>query len=109
MALAPDEVIPVGLKNEETFFVKLSWNEKKFKPLSPELFAVFDRRQEDRSKYQKPSTKNAESPSCHTADSVVKRTESRHSASKSCHIPSAGKKLELDSKCGKGHSGAHWG
>uniref|UniRef100_H0V4L6 Origin recognition complex subunit 1 n=1 Tax=Cavia porcellus TaxID=10141 RepID=H0V4L6_CAVPO len=99
VALAPDEVIPVGLKNEETFFVKLSWNEKKFKPLSPELFAVFDRRQEDRSKYQKPSTKNAESPSCHTADSVVKRTESRHSASKSCHIPSAGKKLELDSKC----------
>ncbi|XP_077005767.1 origin recognition complex subunit 1 isoform X4 [Tamandua tetradactyla] len=38
VALAPDEEIPVNLKNEKILFVKLSWNEKKFTPLSPELF-----------------------------------------------------------------------
>ncbi|KAM6172769.1 origin recognition complex subunit 1 isoform 2-T2 [Erethizon dorsatum] len=98
VALAPDEVIPVDLKNEKTFFVKLSWNEKTFRPLPPEAFAEFDKLQEDSPKCQKPRTKNAESPSWHTTESVVKRTESRHSASKSCQIPTARKKLELGSK-----------
>ncbi|XP_005398640.1 PREDICTED: origin recognition complex subunit 1 isoform X2 [Chinchilla lanigera] len=97
VALAPDEVIPMDLKNEKTFFVKLSWNEKKFKPLSPELFAEFDKLRKDSPKCQKPGTENAESPSWHTAENVVKRSESGHSASKSCQIPTARKKLELGS------------
>ncbi|KFO20928.1 origin recognition complex subunit 1 [Fukomys damarensis] len=103
VALAPDGVIPMDLKNEKTFFVKLSWNEKKFRPLSPELFAEFDKLQGDIPKGQKPRAKNAESPSWHTAENVVKRIESRHSASKSCQIsihsamPTARKKLDLGS------------
>nr|4DOW_A Chain A, Origin recognition complex subunit 1 [Mus musculus]4DOW_B Chain B, Origin recognition complex subunit 1 [Mus musculus] len=36
VALAPEEVIPVDQKSEETLFVKLSWNKKDFAPLPPE-------------------------------------------------------------------------
>eukprot|EP00069_Balaena_mysticetus_P016650 bmy_09988T0 len=106
VALAPDEVIPMDLKNEKTFFVKLSWNEKKFKPLPPELFAQLDKLQEGNPRCQKSmeaKTKSTESPSWTTAERVVKRIESRHSTSKSRQTPShpvtprARKRLELSS------------
>lgn len=104
IALAPDEVIPMDLKNEKTLFVKLSWNEKEFRPLSPELFAELDKLQEGSPRCQKPvgaKTKSIESPSLTTAELVVKRIESRHSTSKS-HLshpvtPRAKKRLELGS------------
>ncbi|XP_023579981.1 origin recognition complex subunit 1 [Octodon degus] len=95
VALASDEPIPTHLKNEKTFFVKLSWNEKKFRPLSPELFTEFDKLQEDSPKCQRPSTSNAENRSWHTAENTVKKTESGCSTSRSCQIPTARKKLEL--------------
>lgn len=97
VALASDEVIPMHLKNEKTFFVKLSWNEKKFRPLSLELFTEFDKLQEDSPKCQRPRTSIAENRSWHTAENVVKRTESRHSTSRSCQIRTARKKQELGS------------
>lgn len=104
VALAPDEVIPMDLKNEKILFVKLSWNEKEFKPLSPELFAELDKLQEGSPRCQKPvgaKTKSIESPSWTTAEHMVKRIESRHSTSKS-HLshpvtPKAKKRLELGS------------
>uniref|UniRef100_A0A9L0R5A3 Origin recognition complex subunit 1 n=1 Tax=Equus caballus TaxID=9796 RepID=A0A9L0R5A3_HORSE len=106
VALAPDEVIPTDLKNEKTLFVKLSWNEKKFSPLSPELFAQLEKLQEGSPRCQKSveaKTKNIESPSCTTAERAVKRVESRHSSSKSRPAPThpvtprARKRLELSS------------
>uniref|UniRef100_A0A8D2DH70 Origin recognition complex subunit 1 n=1 Tax=Sciurus vulgaris TaxID=55149 RepID=A0A8D2DH70_SCIVU len=106
VALAPDEVIPVDLKNEKIFFVKLSWNEKKFRPLSPELFAELEKLQESSPKCQKSveaMTKNIESPAWTTTEQVVKRIESSHSASKSRQtpthpvVPTARKRLELGS------------
>lgn len=114
VALAPDEVLPTALKNEETFFVKLSWNEENFKPLSPELFAELNKLQEGSPRGQKPmKTKNSstDSPSWTTAKHGVKRIELRHSTSKSHQIPThlvtprARKRLELGSKCGMDHSG----
>ncbi|KAL2772543.1 origin recognition complex subunit 1 isoform 2 [Daubentonia madagascariensis] len=105
VALAPDEVVPMDLKDEKILFVKLSWNEKKFRPLSKELFAELDKLQGS-PKYQKPvgaKTKSIESPSWTPAEHVVKRIESRHSASKSRQTsthpvtPRARKKLELGS------------
>uniref|UniRef100_G1LRU6 Origin recognition complex subunit 1 n=1 Tax=Ailuropoda melanoleuca TaxID=9646 RepID=G1LRU6_AILME len=104
VALGPDEVIPVDLKNEQTLFVKLSWNEKTFRPLSPELFAEFDQPQEGSPRCQKPvgaKTKGLGSPTWTTAEHVIKRIESRHSNSKSRRTPShpvtpkAKKRLEL--------------
>ena len=106
----------MDLKNEKTFFVKLSWNEKKFKPLPPELFAQLDKLQEGNPRCQKSveaKTKSTESPSWTTAERVVKRIESRHSTSKSRQTPShpvtprARKRLELSSKCKMGHSGQY--
>uniref|UniRef100_A0A452Q9D8 Origin recognition complex subunit 1 n=1 Tax=Ursus americanus TaxID=9643 RepID=A0A452Q9D8_URSAM len=106
VALGPDEVIPVDLKNEQTLFVKLSWNEKTFRPLSPELFAEFDQPQEGSPRCQKPvgaKTKGLGSPTWTTAEHVIKRIESRHSNSKSRRTPShpvtpkAKKRLELSS------------
>uniref|UniRef100_A0A9L0J8E7 Origin recognition complex subunit 1 n=1 Tax=Equus asinus TaxID=9793 RepID=A0A9L0J8E7_EQUAS len=106
VALAPDEVLPTDLKNEKTLFVKLSWNEKKFSPLSPELFAQLEKLQEGSPRCQKSveaKTKNIESPSCTTAERAVKRVESRHSSSKSRPAPThpvtprARKRLELSS------------
>ncbi|XP_032158987.1 origin recognition complex subunit 1 isoform X2 [Mustela erminea] len=104
VALGPDEVIPVDVRNEETLFVKLSWNEKTFRPLSPELFAEFDRPQESSPRCQKPvgaKTKGLGSPSSTTAEHAIKRIESRHSTSKFRQTPShlvtpkAKKRLEL--------------
>ncbi|XP_011368791.1 origin recognition complex subunit 1 [Pteropus vampyrus] len=104
VALGPDEVIPKDLKNEKTLFVKLSWNEKMFRPLSPELFAELDKLQESSPTCQKPiraKTKSIESPSWTTAEHAVKRIESRHSTSKSHQTPThpvtprARKRLEL--------------
>ncbi|XP_006839833.1 PREDICTED: origin recognition complex subunit 1 [Chrysochloris asiatica] len=106
IALAPDEMIPMGLKYENTFFVKLSWNEKKFRPLSPELLAELDKLQESSPRCQKPvgaKTKNTESPPWTTTEQADKRVESRHHASKSCQTPThsitprARKRLELGS------------
>ncbi|EPQ11603.1 Origin recognition complex subunit 1 [Myotis brandtii] len=106
VALAPDEVLPTALKNEKTFFVKLSWNEENFKPLSPELFAELNKLQEGSPRGQKPmKTKNSsiDSPSWTTAKHGVKRIELRHSTSKSHQIPThlvtprARKRLELGS------------
>lgn len=103
-------MIPVDLKNEQTLFVKLSWNEKTFRPLSPELFAEFDQPQEGSPRCQKPvgaKTKGLGSPTWTTAEHVIKRIESRHSNSKSRRTPShpvtpkAKKRLELSSKCGQ--------
>ncbi|XP_058159572.1 origin recognition complex subunit 1 isoform X2 [Dasypus novemcinctus] len=106
VALAPDEVIPINLKNEKTLFVKLSWNEKKFRPLSPELFAELDKLRGGSPRCHKPMEnriKSIESPSRTTAENVVKRIESRHSTSKSRQTsnhpvtPRARKRLELSS------------
>ncbi|XP_036877645.2 origin recognition complex subunit 1 [Manis javanica] len=106
VALGPDEVIPMHLKNKKTLFVKLSWNEKKFRPLSPEIFAELDKLQESSPRCWKPmgaKTKSTESPSWTTAEHAVKRIESRHSTSKSRRTPSrpvtprARKRLELSS------------
>ncbi|XP_077701040.1 origin recognition complex subunit 1 isoform X2 [Canis aureus] len=103
VALGPDEVIPMDLKNEETLFVKLSWNEKTFRPLSSELFAEFDKLRECSPRCQKPvgaKTKAVRSPSWTRAEHI-KRIESRHSTSKSRPTPShpatprAKKRLEL--------------
>ncbi|KAF0873927.1 ORC1 protein, partial [Crocuta crocuta] len=115
VALGPDEVIPMDLKDEKTLFVKLSWNEKVFRPLSPELFAEFDKLQEGSPRSQKPvgtKTKSIESPSRTTADHAIKRIESRHSTSKSRRTPShpvtprAKKRLELNGKNSQQDSGA---
>ncbi|XP_008576252.1 PREDICTED: origin recognition complex subunit 1 isoform X1 [Galeopterus variegatus] len=106
IALAPDEVVPMHLKNEKTLFVKQSWNEKKFRPLSPELFAELDKLQEGSPKCQKPEEAKTKSPrnaSWTTVEHVVKRIESRHSASKSHQTPThpitprARKRLDLGS------------
>lgn len=108
--------MPVDMRNEETFFVKLSWNEKTFRPLSPELFAEFDRPQESSPRCQKPvgvKTKDLGSPSSTTAEHTIKRIESRHSTSKFRRTPShlvtpkAKKRLELGGKCEMGHSGQY--
>ncbi|XP_077701042.1 origin recognition complex subunit 1 isoform X3 [Canis aureus] len=117
VALGPDEVIPMDLKNEETLFVKLSWNEKTFRPLSSELFAEFDKLRECSPRCQKPvgaKTKAVRSPSWTRAEHI-KRIESRHSTSKSRPTPShpatprAKKRLELSAlktpqKTGEIHS-----
>lgn len=104
--LAPKDVVPTNLKNEKTLFVKLSWNEKKFRPLSSELFAELNKPQESAAKCQKPvgaKSESAESPSWTPAEHVAKRIESRHSASKSRQTPTrpltprARKRLELGS------------
>ncbi|XP_038543574.1 origin recognition complex subunit 1 isoform X3 [Canis lupus familiaris] len=118
VALGPDEVIPMDLKNEETLFVKLSWNEKTFRPLSSELFAEFDKLRECSPRCQKPvgaKTKAVRSPSWTRAEHDIKRIESRHSTSKSRPTPShpatprAKKRLELSAlktpqKTGEIHS-----
>lgn len=73
--LAPKDVVPTNLKNEKTLFVKLSWNEKKFRPLSSELFAELNKPQESAAKCQKPvgaKSKSAESPSWTPAEHVAK-------------------------------------
>ncbi|XP_027628037.1 origin recognition complex subunit 1 isoform X2 [Tupaia chinensis] len=94
----------MDLKNEKTLFVKLSWNENNFRPLSPELFAELNKLQEGSPECQNPvgaKTKSTENPSWTTAEHVVKRIESKHSASKSCQTPvhpvtpRARKRLEL--------------
>lgn len=108
MALAPDEVIPMDQKSEETLFVKLSWNKKKFEPLSPEVLAAL-KKQEDSPECHKPleaKMKRVKSPSWNTTEQVVKRIESSHSTSKSYQMPahpvspSARKLLEPNGKCG---------
>lgn len=100
VALAPDEVIPMDQKSEETLFVKLSWNTKKFEPLSPELLAALNKL-EDSPKCQKPleaKIKNVKNP-WNTTE--LKRIESSHSTSKTCQTsahpvsPNARKRLEL--------------
>ncbi|GAB1288731.1 Origin recognition complex subunit 1 [Apodemus speciosus] len=104
VVLAPEEVIPVNQKSEEALFVKLSWNKKKFAPLSPEVLAAL-RKLEDSPECQTPTEakiKNVKSPSWNTTEQEVKRTESSHSTSKSHQTPahtvtpSAKKSLELD-------------
>ncbi|XP_069843326.1 origin recognition complex subunit 1 [Dipodomys merriami] len=105
VALAADEIFPVDLKHEKTLFVKLSWNEKNFKPLSLELLAELKKLQGVNSICQKPleaKTMTQESPSLTTAEHVVKRIESSHSSSKSRQTPThpvtpnARKRLELN-------------
>ncbi|XP_063469909.1 origin recognition complex subunit 1 isoform X5 [Symphalangus syndactylus] len=104
--LAPKDVVPTNLKNEKTLFVKLSWNEKKFRPLSSKLFAELNKPQERAAKCQKPmgaKSKSAETPSWTPEEHVAKRIESRHSACKSRQTPThpltprARKRLELGS------------
>lgn len=116
MALAPDEVLPKNMKNEKTFFVKLSWNEKNFRPLSPELLADLDKLQEGSPRCWKSleaKINGIENPSWTAAERVVKSIESKHSTSKLHQArthpvtPKARKRLELGSKCGVGHSGQH--
>uniref|UniRef100_H0XDA6 Origin recognition complex subunit 1 n=1 Tax=Otolemur garnettii TaxID=30611 RepID=H0XDA6_OTOGA len=107
VALAPDEVVPTDLENEKIFFVKLSWNKEKFRPLSPKLFAELGKLPEGSSKCQKRVRTKPhclESPSCTPAERVVTRIESKHSAAKSRQTPThpvtprARKRLELGSK-----------
>ncbi|XP_028643103.1 origin recognition complex subunit 1 [Grammomys surdaster] len=104
VALAPEEVIPVSQKSEETLFVKLSWNQKNFAPLPPEVLAAL-RRLEDSPECQKPleaKIKNVKSPSRNTTEQEVKGIESNHSISKSHQTPAhtvtpnAKKSLELN-------------
>lgn len=104
MALAPEEVIPVDQKSEETLFVKLSWNKKDFAPLPPEVLAAL-REQEDSPEWQKPlkaKIKNVKSPAWNTTKQEVKGIKSSHSSSKSHQTsanivtPSVKKSLELN-------------
>nr|BAE24817.1 unnamed protein product [Mus musculus] len=104
VALAPEEVIPVDQKSEETLFVKLSWNKKDFAPLPPEVLAAL-REQEDSPEWQKPlkaKIKNVKSPARNTTEQEVKGIKSNHSTSKfhqtpaNIVIPNAKKSLELD-------------
>nr|XP_034359168.1 origin recognition complex subunit 1 isoform X2 [Arvicanthis niloticus] len=104
VALAPEEVIPVSQKSEETLFVKLSWNQKNFAPLPPEVLTAL-RRLEDGSECQKPleaEIKDVKSPSWNTTEQEVKGIESSRSTSKSHQTPAhtvtpnAKKLLELD-------------
>ncbi|KAF6110458.1 origin recognition complex subunit 1 [Phyllostomus discolor] len=106
VALAPDELLPKNMKNEKTFFVKLSWNKKNFRPLSPDLLADLDKLQEGSPRCWKPmeaKINSIESPSWTAAECVVKSIESRHSTSKSHQTrthpvtPRARKRLELGS------------
>ncbi|KAL1776566.1 origin recognition complex subunit 1 [Sigmodon hispidus] len=104
VALAPDEVIPMGQESEETMFVKLSWNGKKFKPLSPEVLAELKKLKDSPECRERlgAKIKDIESPSWNRTKQVLKRLESNHSASKSCQIPAhpvspnARKLLELN-------------
>ncbi|XP_075412158.1 origin recognition complex subunit 1 [Tenrec ecaudatus] len=105
VALALDDVIPADLKYRKTFFVKLSWNEKKFSPLSAEVFAGLDTLQESSPRFQKSVGAKMKSEHSHpwaTAEHADKRIESRHQASKSCQsairslTPRARKRLELN-------------
>ncbi|XP_021056138.1 origin recognition complex subunit 1 [Mus pahari] len=103
VALAPEEVIPVNQKSEETLFVKLSWNKKDFAPLPPEVLAAL-KEQEDSPECQKPlkaKIKNVKSPAWNRTEQEVKGIKSSHSTSKSHQTPntvtpSAKKSLELD-------------
>ncbi|XP_053432465.1 origin recognition complex subunit 1 [Nycticebus coucang] len=106
VALAPDEVVPTDLEDEKIFFVKLSWNKEKFRPLSPKLFAELEKLPDGSSKGQKrvgTKTNCIESPSCTPAEHVVTRIESKHSTAKSRQTPThpvtprARKRLELGS------------
>lgn len=101
--LAPDEKIPKDLKNEKIFFVKLSWDEKNFQLLTPEVFAELSKLQKGNPRYEVPrhaKSNGPESPGM-TAEPVAKRIESRHSTSKNRQTPThpvtpkARKKLEL--------------
>ncbi|XP_040834610.1 origin recognition complex subunit 1 isoform X2 [Ochotona curzoniae] len=106
VALAPDEIFPLHMKNEKIFFVKLCWNEKTFKPLTPKVLAELREMNESSPECQKfveTTTKSVKSPSWDTTEHVVKRIEFRHSASKSRQTPRpvtpvARKRLELGSK-----------
>nr|XP_044995146.1 origin recognition complex subunit 1 isoform X2 [Jaculus jaculus] len=102
VALALDESPPAQLKHKG-FFVRMSWDTKKFWPLSAELLAELGRRG-DSPKSQNPvqaQTKTAESPAWTTSEHAVGRIESSHSASKSRQAaarpatPGARKRLEL--------------
>ncbi|XP_006879867.1 PREDICTED: origin recognition complex subunit 1 [Elephantulus edwardii] len=106
IALAQSEVIPEDLKDEETLFVKLSWDEKKFRPLSPEVFSELEKLQESSPRHQKLVGAKAlieESPATNI-EHAVKRIEPRHCASKACQTPThsatplARRRLELSSK-----------
>ncbi|XP_042317433.1 origin recognition complex subunit 1 isoform X2 [Sceloporus undulatus] len=125
--LSPWEVLPVGSKDEKIFFIRKSWDGRRFKPLPPELLAELKGSVKIKSKdidfateyHQTPSrtvcslrvepehaTWNAREDLKSTAD-----RESRYSVSKSSlakqkhsqriangiHTPGAKKKLQLNS------------
>lgn len=85
VALAPDEVLPMDQKSEETLFVKLSWNTKNFEPLPPEVLSAL-RKLEDSPECQKPKSCHSTSRSCQTPAPPMS--------------PNAKKLLELDGKYG---------
>ncbi|XP_074077540.1 origin recognition complex subunit 1 [Macrotis lagotis] len=75
VALAPEEAVPKGQKDEQTFYVKLSWDNKCFQPLAPKLLSEMKKLQ-DMSPHRQASPK--------VAEQGIGRIESRHSISKSC-------------------------
>lgn len=84
VALAPEEAVPEGQKDKQTFYVKLSWDNKCFRPLVPELLAQM-RKSHERSPQRNASPRVAGGRPKNTAERGVGRIESRHSISKSCH------------------------
>lgn len=86
--------------------MKLSWDEKNFRLLTPEVFAELSKLQKGSPRYQEPrhaKSKGPESPGM-TVAPVARRIESQHSTSKNRQTPThpvtpkARKKLELGGK-----------
>ncbi|XP_068949098.1 origin recognition complex subunit 1-like [Petaurus breviceps papuanus] len=83
VALAPKEAIPKGQKDRQTFYVKLSWDNKCFRPLAPKLLAEM-KKSHEKSPGCNASPKVPGAKPMNTAERGIGRIESRHSISKSC-------------------------
>ncbi|XP_036611341.1 origin recognition complex subunit 1 [Trichosurus vulpecula] len=83
VALAPEEAVPKGQKDKQTFYVKLSWDNKCFRPLAPKLLAEM-KKSHEMSPRRNASPKVVGARPENTAERGIGRIESRHSISKSC-------------------------
>ncbi|XP_027693935.1 origin recognition complex subunit 1 isoform X2 [Vombatus ursinus] len=83
VALAPEEAVPKEQKDEQTFYVKLSWDNECFRPLAPKLLAEM-RKSHEMSLRHNASPRVVGARPENTAERGIGRIESRHSISKSC-------------------------
>ncbi|XP_043820289.1 origin recognition complex subunit 1 [Dromiciops gliroides] len=83
VALAPEEEVPKGQKDAQTFYVKLSWDNRCFRPLAPKLLAEM-KKPHEMSPQHNASPKAVGARPSNTAERGIGRIESRHSTSKSC-------------------------